>query len=55
MTSLKKRVKMNDIKKISTLENKHRMKIKEFELEKNNLVNIMIIMNKIKILNNMII
>jgi hypothetical protein len=40
MTSLKKRVKMNDIKKISTLENKHRMKIKEFELEKNNLVNI---------------
>jgi hypothetical protein len=40
MTSLKKRVKMNDIKKTSTLENKHRIKIKEFELEKDNLVNL---------------
>ena len=29
--------KGNDIKKTSTLENKHRIKIKEFESDKNNI------------------
>ena len=32
--------KLNDTKKISTLENKHRLKIKEFENDKGNFLNL---------------
>ena len=32
--------KVNDIKKMSTLENKHRLKIKEFENDKDNIINL---------------
>jgi len=40
MSGLGQKNKLNDIKKISTLENKHRLKIKEFETDKDNLQNL---------------
>ena len=40
MSSTGQKNKAIDIKKTSTLENKHRLKIKEFETEKDDLINL---------------
>jgi len=54
MSGSYKKPKVCDIKKISTLENKHRQKIKDFESDKNNLNNIEIECSEIiKEINNM--